>query len=156
VGSRLKKLKRAMAGAPIALTGESRWKEDLLALNHLLVTMGFPASSRRESIFPADKPSHFVPGITLTTEAGSVDLTLYAVPGRADAARSVWAEWRRSLPTDPSGTIEPAFFSQLFFASVAADADFVAGIVTDIEAAGITIPKLREHERSGLSPVPTA
>lgn len=160
MGSRLKKIRRAAAAnpaAPIALTDEVRWKEDLLCLNHLLGTMGFPKSMRQPMLFKDEEPGKFVPGVTLATPDGrSVDLTLYPVPGEREAALQVWKDWLRSVPVDAAGKFEEEFFSRIFFDSMVAHADFVEALVHDIEAARIEIPKLREHERLGLSPVPTA
>jgi len=156
VGSRLKRLRRDLApDQPIALTDQTLWKEDLLSLNHILGTMGFPASMRQSTLFPADEPRSFVPGVRLATAIGrSVDLKLYPVPGELGAAQKVWHAWLRSVPHAADGAFEEEFFSRVFFNSIVANADFVEGLVRDIESAGIEIPKLREYERSGRSPVP--
>ena len=126
-----KRLRRIQRGLP-TIGKESTWKEDLLALTHIVKVLGFTGSQIRAQVARATKAGHFTPGVVVSGGKLVSAFELDDVPGtQADAQRS-WREFQDRVPTEQYG--------EIFRASRIADPSLVERLCDTLEADGIAIP----------------
>jgi len=138
-----KALRRITRGLPrIGL--ESKWKEDVFMVRHLAHTLGFAYEQLSVEVWPG-KAGHFVPGIVISSGAVEHAFTLADVPGLMKDAQKSWKSFLTTLPRDASGACEKNWFSENFFASIAAKPETCEALISGLKAAGIAVPNDPEN-----------
>jgi len=134
-----KHLRRIQRGLP-TIGKESTWKEDLLALTHIVRVLGFQATEIRAQVSRAATPGHFTPGVVIRVGNVQSVFELEDVPGTQEAAVRSWHEFRVRVPAEAYGDI--------FRASRIADPVIVERLCETLEADGIEIPAKRPLVRA--------